>query len=80
MPKEKVAVTIDRDLLTRLDRMVSEGKYPSRSRAVEEAIRERLTKVERSRLATESAKLNPAFEQALADEGLAGDLFEWPEY
>jgi hypothetical protein len=28
----------------------------------------------------ESAKLDPAFEKALADEGLAGDLSEWPEY
>jgi len=80
MPKEKVAATLERDLLTRLDRMVTEGKYPSRSSAVEEAVRERLAKLERSRLAEESAKLDPDFEQALADEGLTGDLSEWPDY
>lgn len=80
MPKAKVAVTIERDLLTQLDRMVVEGKYPSRSSAVEEAVKERLMKRERSRLARESAKLDPAYEQALADEGLKGDVFEWPEY
>jgi metal-responsive CopG/Arc/MetJ family transcriptional regulator len=80
MPKEKVAVTHERDLLTRLDRMVTEGKYSSRSSAVEEAVRERLAKLERSRLAEESAKLDPDFEQALADEGLTGDLSEWPDY
>jgi len=39
-----------------------------------------LERDEHTRLAVESAKLNPAFEQALADEGLAGDLSEWPEY
>ena len=80
MPKQKVAVTIEKDLITKLDRMVSEGKYSSRSSAVEDAVIERINKAERSRLAEESAKLDPAFEQALADEGLAGDLSEWPEY
>ncbi len=80
MPKQKVAVTIEKDLVLKLDRLVSEGKYSSRSSAVEEAVMERMIKVEKSRLAEESAKLDPAYEQALADEGLSGDLSEWPEY
>jgi metal-responsive CopG/Arc/MetJ family transcriptional regulator len=80
MPKQKVAVTIEKDLIIKLDRLVSEGKYPSRSSAVEDAVIERMVKVEKSRLAEESAKLDPAYEQALADEGLIGDLSEWPEY
>jgi len=80
MPKEKVAVTIEKDLLSRLDRLVAEGRYPSRSSAVEEAVEERLEKVELTRLARESAKLDQKFEQALAEEGLVGDLSEWPEY
>jgi metal-responsive CopG/Arc/MetJ family transcriptional regulator len=80
MPKKKVAVTIEKDLLSRLDRLVAEGQYSSRSNAVEKAVEERLSKIEHIRLARESAKLDPKFEQALADEGLAGDLSEWPEY
>lgn len=80
MPKQKVAVTMEKDLIVKLDRMVSEGKYPSRSSAVEEAVIDRMIKVEKSRLAEESAKLDPAYEQALADEGLSVDLAEWPEY
>lgn len=80
MPKQKVAVTMEKDLIVKLDRMVSEGKYPSRSSAVEEAVIERMIKIEKSRLAEESAKLDPAYEQALADEGLSGDFAEWPEY
>ncbi|MFO7942786.1 MAG: ribbon-helix-helix domain-containing protein [Anaerolineales bacterium] len=80
MPKEKVAVTIEKNILSKLDRMVAEGKYPSRSSAVEDAVKEQIEKVEKSRLARETAKLDPAYEQALADEGLAGDLSEWPEY
>jgi len=80
MPKQKVAVTIEKDLIIKLDRLVSEGKYPSRSSAVEDAVIERMVKVEKSRLAEESAKLDPSYEQAMADEGLIGDLSEWPEY
>ncbi len=80
MPKEKVAVTIEKELLVRLDRVVAEGRYSSRSNAVEAAVEERLARIEGTRLAREFAKLDPKFEQAIADEGLAGDLSEWPEY
>ena len=80
MVRSKVAVTIDEQVLKRLDRLVAEGRYPSRSRAIEEAVEQRLDLVERIRLAREAAKLDPKFEQALAEEGLAGDLAEWPEY
>ena len=39
-----------------------------------------LERLERTRLARECAKLDPLFEQQLADEGLAEDLEQWPEY
>lgn len=80
MPTVKIAVTIDQNLLDRLDQLVEENQFPSRSRAVQEAIRDKLQRLQRSRLARESAKLDPAFEQALADEGLTEDLEQWPEY
>lgn len=76
----KVAITLDKDLLERLDQLVAERRFPSRSRAIQEAVREKLTRLDRGRLARESAKLDPQFEQGLADEGLAEDLAEWPEY
>jgi hypothetical protein len=41
---------------------------------------EKLARIEKSRLAREFAKLDPAFEKALAEEGLSQDLSEWPEY
>jgi hypothetical protein len=34
----------------------------------------------RDRLARESAKLDPQIEQRLADEGLANDVGQWPEF
>jgi len=80
MGKSKVAITLEDELLARLDELVAEQRFPSRSRAIEEAVEEKLSRVDRSRLAQECAKLEPAFEQQLADEGLTGDLAEWPEY
>ena len=36
--------------------------------------------VERGRLVAECAKLDPAFEKALAEEGLGLERDAWPEY
>ena len=69
----KIAVTMDKDLLARVDRLVEENRYPNRSRAVQAAVRESLDRLERGRLARECAKLDPAFEQAMADEGVGAD-------
>lgn len=80
MSTTKVAVTIDRDLLTRLDRLVKSRRFPSRSRAVQEAISEKLARLERSRLAEECAKLDRVSERKMADEGLSDETAQWPEY
>jgi metal-responsive CopG/Arc/MetJ family transcriptional regulator len=80
MAMSKVAITLDEELLERLDRLVAERRFPNRSRAIQEAVEEKLSRMEHGRLAREAAKLDRAFEQKLADEGLAGDLVEWPEY
>jgi metal-responsive CopG/Arc/MetJ family transcriptional regulator len=66
----RIAVTIDQDLLARLDQLVRENRFPNRSRAVQEAIRGKLQRLQVNRLARECAKLDPEFEKALADEGL----------
>jgi metal-responsive CopG/Arc/MetJ family transcriptional regulator len=76
----KIAVTLDPELLARLDQLVKEKHFPNRSRAVQEAIRDKLQRLQRSRLARESAKLDPAYEQAMADEGLTEESEQWPEY
>jgi len=80
MPASKVAISLDEQLLKRLDRLVAEDKFPSRSRAIQEAVQEKLGRLDRSRLMRESAKLDPDYEQKLADAGLAQDFEEWPEY
>jgi metal-responsive CopG/Arc/MetJ family transcriptional regulator len=80
MAAAKVAISIEGNVLARLDRLVRQQTFPSRSKAIEQAVKEKLERLDRSRLARECAKLDPAFEKALADEGVSGELAEWPEY
>lgn len=80
MPKTKVALTIDADLLDQVDQLVSQQRFRNRSQAIESALADKLQRLARTRLAREAAKLNPAQEKRLADEGLADALKSWPEY
>jgi len=80
MGKAKIAITLDERTVGRIDRLVRRRAYPNRSRAIEEVVEEKLARLDRGRLARECAKLDPAFEKALAEEGLPEDLSEWPEY
>jgi len=80
MPKTKVALTIEADLLDRVDDLVARQRFRNRSQAVETALAEKLDRLARRRLAEECAKLDPAEEQRLADEGLAASSESWPEY
>lgn len=80
MASAKIAVSLNKETVDRLDRLVGEGVYPSRSRAIQEALEERLDRISRDRLSRECAKLDPAYEAALAEEGLTSEVDQWPEY
>lgn len=80
MSSVKVAITLDRETLGRVDSLVSRSVFANRSRAIQAAVVEKLARMERSRLASECAKLDPKFEKALAEEGLGQELEAWPEY
>ena len=70
MPKTKVALTLDAELLERVDELVAQQRFRNRSQAVEAALADKVHRLARTRLARESAKLNPKEEKRLADEGL----------
>lgn len=80
MASAKIAITIDESTLHRLDRLVKDRVFPNRSKAIQEAVEEKLRKLERNRLARECAKLDPAAEKAMAEEGMDEELEQWPEY
>jgi metal-responsive CopG/Arc/MetJ family transcriptional regulator len=80
MPKSKIAIALNTKTLRRLDALVDQAGFPSRSQAVEAAIEEKLARLDRTRLARECAKLDTAFEKALAEEGWGPDAATWPDY
>lgn len=80
MNRTKVAITLEQPILEQIDRLVAQAVFPNRSRAIEEAIREKIERLETDRLAKECAKLDPVFEKAMAEEGLSLDLGAWPGY
>ncbi len=80
MSSAKVAITMEEGLLGQVDRWVAQGRYPNRSQAIQAAVREKLDRARRSRLAEEAAKLDPKEEQALAEEGFAVESETWPAY
>ena len=80
MAASKIAITIDNRTLKRLDYLVKSNTFPNRSKAIQEAVEEKLWRMEKTRLSQECAKLDPEFEQTLAEEGFSSELEEWPEY
>lgn len=80
MTRAKIAITVRQDFLEEIDLLVSRKVFPNRSRAIEQAIEEKLERHRRNRLAEECARLEPRDEKAMAEEGLSAELAVWPEY
>ena len=67
----RVTVTLPDWLLAEADAMLELSGQANRSRLVQAALRSYLREARDQRLAAEAAKLDPAEEEALAEEGLA---------
>jgi metal-responsive CopG/Arc/MetJ family transcriptional regulator len=80
MSVAKVTVSIESHLLKKVDRLVQERVFASRSQAVQSAIEEKISRIDSNRLVRECAKLDKDEEQSLADLGLASEVEEWLEY
>ena len=80
MPTIKIAVSIEKKLIERIDQMVKQNIFSNRSKALQIALEEKITRLDKNRLAMECNKLDVNTEQAFADEGIKGDIEEWPEY
>lgn len=80
MRKTKIAITLDEQFIEDIDRLVSEHVFQNRSQAIQEAVEEKLKRLKRTRLAKECTKLDITFEKVMAEEGLAEESNQWPEY
>ena len=59
------------DVLDQLDELVEAGAFPNRSRAIQQAVEEKLDRLEHGGLARECAKLDPSLEAAIAEDWLS---------
>jgi metal-responsive CopG/Arc/MetJ family transcriptional regulator len=80
MGASKIAITIEKKILTRLDRLVKENVFPNRSKAIQQAIEEKINNLEKDKLTLECEKLDPQEEVKLAEEGFSLEKDQWPEY
>ena len=80
MSSAKVAISLDDRLIRRLDALVKNRVFRTRSEAIQKSVEEKLGRLDRSRLARECAKLSKEEEQAMAEEGFHSDTQEWPAY
>jgi len=75
-----IEISIDTVLLKRVDQVVNGGSIPTRDHLVQQALSEKIMRLDTAALAQECARLNPSEEQAMADEGLKADAASWPKY
>ena len=80
MTASKIAITLESDMVKKIDMLVKSNLFPNRSKAIQEAVAEKLKQIEKSRLAQECAKLDPEYEQNIAEEGFSTEIDEWPAY
>lgn len=80
MRTAKITISLNRELLHQLDRLVASHAFPNRSQAIQSAVQEKVARLGKTRLAQECAKLDPVEEQALADMGLAAESDQWPAH
>ena len=80
MATTKIAITLEQESLNQIDHLIRRHVFPNRSKAIQQAVQEKLDRLNRSRLARECAKLEPKLEKAMAEEGMSAELNQWPEY
>jgi hypothetical protein len=80
MGKAKIAITLDAEFIDESDRLVDEHYVQNHSQAIRDTVGTKPPQLKRSRLSVECAKLEPVFEKAMAEEGLAENICQWPEY
>ena len=80
MSVAKIAVSIDDQLLAKLDSFIAEKKFKTRSQAIQTAVQDTVERLGHKRLIHACMQLDAHAERALADEGITKDLEEWPEF
>ncbi len=74
MARTKLAITLDEQTVIEVDSLVKRRLFSNRSRIIELAVREKLDRLAKERLAEQCTLLDPSFEKAMAEEGMGEEL------
>ena len=80
MSVAKIAISIDDQLLAKLDGFIALNKFKTRSQAIQLAVQNTVDSLDHKRLIDACMQLDMDTERTLADQGLKKDLEEWPEF
>lgn len=80
MSTTKIAISIDKKLLSELDNMVVLKNFPSRSNAIQQAVEDKLSRIKKYRLFIECSKLDYKEEMESANEVIQGEREQWQKY
>ncbi|NEW59910.1 CopG family transcriptional regulator [Sulfurovum sp. bin170] len=80
MTRAKIAITIDQMLLETLDDLVKNSLFQNRSQAINNAVKDMLSRIQKTRLELECQKLIMEEERDFADLGIEEDFIEWETY
>jgi len=80
MTRAKIAITIDQVLLELLDSLVQNRTFKNRSQAINSVLKEKLSRIQKTRLELECRKLVMLDEREFADIGIEEDFREWDKY
>jgi Arc/MetJ-type ribon-helix-helix transcriptional regulator len=79
MPTTKIAITLEEETVRKVDELVTRRVYPNRSRAIQDAVADKLARLTKTRLAEQCSLLDTGEEQAMADEFSPGEIKQWLE-
>jgi Arc/MetJ-type ribon-helix-helix transcriptional regulator len=58
----KITITLEAGIMKKLDRMIGRKVFPNRSKAIQKAVKQKLSRMDKDRLARDCAKLDAKFE------------------
>jgi Arc/MetJ-type ribon-helix-helix transcriptional regulator len=79
MATTKIAISMDAETVRRVDDLVANARYPSRSRVIQDAVQDKLARLSRSRLAEQCSLLDASAEQEMAEEFTSDELEAWQQ-
>jgi metal-responsive CopG/Arc/MetJ family transcriptional regulator len=79
MSTVKVAISIEKEFLAELDKLVAGHVYPNRSKAVQDAVADKLARLKKTRLLRECRKLSAKEEEKMTEEWSVAEE-EWPAF